>query len=116
MVRYWARVKEVNQGRLASGDPDVIRVGETIFILPPVTSAAASAPGARGETTRPAGPGDSLWTLARDHLAAVGGGGEPSTGEAQYWWKVKDANRHRLRSGDLDVIEIGEPIVLPPVD
>jgi hypothetical protein len=116
VTRYWARVKEVNQGRLASGDPDVITVGETI-VLPPVTSAAASAPGARGETTRPAGPGDSLWTLARDHLAAGGGGGEPSTGEvAQYWRKVKDANRHRLRSGDPDVIEIGEPIVLPPVD
>jgi hypothetical protein len=35
---------------------------------------------------------------------------------AEYWRKVKEANRDRLRSGDVDVIEIGEPIVLPPVE
>jgi hypothetical protein len=116
VTRYWDRVKEANQGRLESGDPDIIRTGETV-VLPPVTSTAAPAPGAREETTRPAAPGDSLWTLARDHLATVGGGGEPSTGEvAEYWRKVKEANRDRLRSGDVDVIEIGEPIVLPPVE
>jgi hypothetical protein len=115
VTRYWERVKAANQGRLASGDPDIIRTGETV-ILPPVTSStAAPAPEARGETTRPAAPGDSLWTLARDHLAAVGSG-EPSTHQVTaYWQRVKEANRHRLRSGDPDVIEVGEPIILPPV-
>jgi hypothetical protein len=34
----------------------------------------------------------------------------------EYWERVKEANRHRLRSGDPDLIEIGEPITLPPVD
>ena len=115
MTRYWEQVKEANQGRLASGDPDIIRVGETV-VLPPVTSSAAPAPSARGERTTPAAPGDSLWTLARDRLAAVRGG-EPSTSQVtEYWERVKEANRGRLRSGDPDVIEIGEPIVLPPVE
>jgi hypothetical protein len=116
VARYWERVKEANQGRLRSGDPDIIMIGETV-VLPPVTSStAAPAPEARGETTTPAAPGDSLWTLARDRLAAVGGG-EPSTSQVtQYWERVKEANQGRLRSGDPDVIEIGEPIVLPPVE
>jgi hypothetical protein len=35
---------------------------------------------------------------------------------AEYWAKVKAANRHRLPSGDPDLIEPGERIVLPPVD
>jgi nucleoid-associated protein YgaU len=35
---------------------------------------------------------------------------------AAYWAKVKEANRHRLASGDPDLIEPGEIIVLPPVD
>jgi hypothetical protein len=116
VTQYWERVKEANQDRLESGDADVIEVGEPI-ILPPVPSTARPAPERRGETTKPAAPGDSLWTLARDHLAAVGNGGEPSIRQVtEYWERVKEANRHRLRSGDADVIEIGEPIILPPVD
>jgi hypothetical protein len=116
VTAYWERVKAANQGRLESGDPDIIKTGETVVLPPVPSSTAAPAPEARGETTRPAAPGDSLWTLARDHLAAVGSGGEPSTRQvAAYWQRVKEANRHRLRSGDPDVIEVGEPIILPPV-
>jgi hypothetical protein len=116
VTAYWERVKAANQGRLESGDPDIIKTGETVVLPPVPSSTAAPAPEARGETTRPAAPGDSLWTIARDHLAAVGSGGEPSTRQvAAYWQRVKEANRHRLRSGDPDVIETGEPIILPPV-
>jgi nucleoid-associated protein YgaU len=35
LTEYWAKVVAANQGRLASGDPDLIYPGETI-ILPPV--------------------------------------------------------------------------------
>jgi hypothetical protein len=116
VTRYWERVKEANRNRLESGDPDIIKTGETV-VLPPVPSSTATpAPKARGETTRPAAPGDSLWTMARDRLAAAGNG-EPSIRQVtDYWERVKKANRNRLRSGDPDVIEIGEPIVLPPPD
>ncbi|MFL6251545.1 MAG: LysM peptidoglycan-binding domain-containing protein, partial [Actinomycetes bacterium] len=116
VTRYWERVKEVNQGRLDSRDPDIIKTGERVILPPVESSATAPAPKAHKEMTRPAAPGDSLWTLARDHLAAVGNR-EPSTRQvAAYWEKVKAANRSRLQSRDPDVIEIGEPIVLPPVD
>jgi hypothetical protein len=118
VTAYWAQVKEANQGRLESGDPDVIRTGEKV-VLPEVTAASEEpAPETRKETSQPAARGDSLWTIARDHLAAAGkGSGEPSNRQvADYWAKVKEANRHRLASGDPDLIEPGEIIVLPPVD
>jgi hypothetical protein len=116
VTEYWVQVKEANQGRLESGDPDIIETGETVILPPVLSSTAAPAPETRRQATRPAAPGDSLWTLARDHLTAVGNG-EPSTRQVvEYWERVKEANRHRLRSGDPDVIEIGEPIILPPVD
>ena len=35
VTEYWAKVVEANQGRLESGDPDLIYPGEEI-ILPPV--------------------------------------------------------------------------------
>ena len=63
--------------------------------------------------------GDNLWTIARDRLTeALGGGsGKPTNREvANYWLQVIEANRHRLRSGDPDLIHPGETIVLPPID
>jgi hypothetical protein len=118
VTAYWTEVKAANQDRLASGDPDVIEAGETV-VLPPVPSTAADAgpaPETRRRTATHAARGDSLWTIARDHLAAVGKG-EPSTRQvAEYWEKVKAANQDRVASGDPDLIEPGERIVLPPVD
>jgi hypothetical protein len=120
VTAYWDRLKAVNQNRLESGDPDIIEAGEKI-VLPPVPTAGAGAgpaPATRERTSEPAAPGDSLWTIARDHLAAVGkGAGAPTNRQvAEYWAKVKAANRHRLQSRDPDLIEPGEKIVLPPVD
>ena len=116
VTQYWVQVKEANRGQLDSGDPDIIKTGETVILPPVPASTAGPAPESRRETTKPAEPGDSLWTLARDHLAAAGKG-EPSTREVTaYWERVKEANRDRLRSHDPDVIEVGERIILPPVD
>ena len=58
--------------------------------------------------------GDSIWTIAENHLAE--GSGEPTNQEvAEYVDQVTEANRDRLQSGDPDLIEPGETIILPPV-
>jgi nucleoid-associated protein YgaU len=119
VTEYWTRVKEANQGRLQSGDPDLIYPGEEIT-LPPVPSAPAEpAPETRVQASHVVVEGDNLWTIARDHLAEArsGGAGELTTREvAAYWLRVVEANAPNLRSGDPDLIYPGETIVLPPVD
>jgi nucleoid-associated protein YgaU len=119
VTAYWEQVKAANRSRLESHDPDVIKTGEKI-VLPPVPSGGAGpAPETRKRTatTRLVARGDSLWTIARDHLAAVGkGSGGPTLREvAAYWLRVVEANRHRLVSGDPDLIYPGEQVLLPPV-
>ncbi|HEV3400170.1 MAG TPA: LysM peptidoglycan-binding domain-containing protein, partial [Actinomycetes bacterium] len=60
--------------------------------------------------------GDNLWSIAKEHLTARGGSGEPTNREvADYWIRVVEENRDRLRSGDPDLIYPGEEITLPPV-
>jgi nucleoid-associated protein YgaU len=62
--------------------------------------------------------GDNLWAIARAHLAQArsGGSGEPTNREvADYWIRVVEENRDRLRSGDPDLIYPGEEITLPPI-
>jgi uncharacterized membrane protein YgcG len=65
----------------------------------------------------PVARGDNLWAIARDHLSRLrsGGSGAPTNHEvAEYWHKLIEANRDRLRSGDPDLIYPGEEIILPP--
>ena len=61
-------------------------------------------------------PGDNLWSLAAAQLAATTGRARATldNGEiARYWVVVCDANRARVRSGDVNLIYPGELIVLP---
>jgi hypothetical protein len=61
-------------------------------------------------------PGDNLWRLAERRLGEVRGR-PPGDGEiAPYWVEVIASNRHRLRSGDPDLIFPGEVLVMPPVE
>jgi hypothetical protein len=62
--------------------------------------------------------GDNLWTISRDHLAAVTNRRSidlPDHEIARYWLRVIAINRGSLQSGDPDVIFPGELIMLPPV-
>lgn len=54
-------------------------------------------------------PGEHLWSIA----AGVIGDGSPQD-VAEYWRRLVEANRHRLRSGHPDLIHPGERLVLPP--
>ena len=60
-------------------------------------------------------PGDNMWRLAQRRLAEAG---EPTDDRrvAPYWVRVVEANRHRIRSGNPDLIFPGEVLVLPPLE
>jgi nucleoid-associated protein YgaU len=62
--------------------------------------------------------GDSLWTIARDHLAEVRGRRAAALSDrevAAYWVTVVGANSGGLRSGDPDLIYPGEVVELPRI-
>jgi nucleoid-associated protein YgaU len=118
IAAYWLKVIAANQGRLRSGDPDLIYPGEET-VLPPVAAASSEpAPVTRAQASHVVVEGENLWTIAQDHLAkARSGADEPTLREVTaYWQRVVEANRARLLSGDPDLIYPGERIVLPPVD
>lgn len=61
-------------------------------------------------------PGDHLWGIARAELArrrGVGADVLDAATVAPYWRGIVEANRHRLRSGDPDVLFPGEVVLLP---
>lgn len=60
-------------------------------------------------------PGDNLWLIAERRLAQVLGHPPQDAETAPYWLKVVEANRHRLRSGDPDLVYPGEVVALPDV-
>jgi hypothetical protein len=62
--------------------------------------------------------GDNLWTISRDHIAAVTNRRSSDLSDheiATYWLRVIAVNRSALRSGNPDLIFPGELIMLPPV-
>lgn len=61
-------------------------------------------------------PGDHLWGIARAEVARRRGldpHGATIEEVPAYWRRVVEANEHRLRSGDADLLFPGEEIVLP---
>lgn len=87
-------------------------------------AAAADAPQVAGVPAAGAPPahtvvtGESLWQIAAAHLATTTNRDRaalPVADVAAYWVRVCDANRARLRSGDLDLIFEGEVVDLPPI-
>ena len=59
--------------------------------------------------------GDSLWTIAADHITSTHTGGPAASEITEYWLKVIAANRDTLRSGDPNLIFPGEIVALPAV-
>jgi hypothetical protein len=95
--------------------------GETSPIPAPTPSTPPAPAASTGSTPPPAhtvATGDNLWDIAALHLATATGRAVTALDEdevAAYWRRVCDANRERLRSGDVNLIFTGEVIELPPV-
>lgn len=119
---------------LASGVP---AMGEDADPPPPALSEpAAVEPGWSGETatSQPAGdrdsgeraaaphvhevaPGEHLWAIAADALAAQRGVAPSELADeaiAEHWRAMIEANAGRFRSGDPDIVFPGEQLRLPP--
>ncbi|HEY6627853.1 MAG TPA: hypothetical protein VI193_02585 [Acidimicrobiia bacterium] len=57
--------------------------------------------------------GDHLWSISAEHLEQRLARHPQDTEIGFYWHQVIEANRHRLRSGDPDLIYPGETVLLP---
>jgi Tfp pilus assembly protein FimV len=98
--------------------PDPARSGPRAATVTPVGPANPTPSGGDPGTIRTVVSGDSLWTIAADHLATTRGQDRAalSTDEiAAYWVEVCSLNHDRLRSGDRSLIHPGETVMLPPV-
>jgi DNA-binding SARP family transcriptional activator/nucleoid-associated protein YgaU len=114
----WREIHELNVGRtmndghvITSGD-DTLRAGWTLE-LP--AGAMVSDTALQHETV--VEPGDNLWNLAEEHLAADLGR-DPSDEEvAPYWREAVAANTDRLvQAGNPDLIIPGQVLVLPATE
>jgi hypothetical protein len=72
---------------------------------PPPTPPPAAA--RRAPTLHVVVAGESLWSIARDRV------GVDPTALHEYWHALCDANRAAFRSGDVNLIQPGETVVLP---
>lgn len=93
----------VPAGPALSPSPPAVAVG------PPAPAPADQA----AERSVVVATGDNLWVIAERHLRQVLGREPDHRETAPYWAAVIEANRHRIRSGDPDLIYAGEDIVLP---
>jgi hypothetical protein len=91
--------------------------GSPTAAKPPAASVATGPP-PPDPARHTAVAGDDLWSIAAARLAQVTGRPVASLSDADvaaYWAQVCDANRGRVRSGDLNLIFPGEEIALPPI-
>ncbi len=84
--------------------------------LPPRTEPVA--PSSETSMTYVVQPGDNLWRIAHRQLGQATATGSPQGDIGvlkvrAYWASLVEINRHRLRSGDPDLIYPGEELLLP---
>jgi Tfp pilus assembly protein FimV len=83
---------------------------------PSTTSPPAPATTPTPGTAYTVAPGDSFWEIAARTVAGSSGRDRSSLAAADihsYWVRLCDANRARVRSGDVDLIYPGEVVDLP---
>jgi hypothetical protein len=87
-----------------------------VAVMPPAPATPPPAPAAG--TTHAVTGGEHLWSIAAARVAVATG--KPTVDlsaadVAPYWLRVVELNRHRLRSGNPDLVYPGEVVELPPL-
>jgi hypothetical protein len=94
--------------------------------VPPADAAPATAPVTPTPSPSPGPPalapaerhlvvvGESLWTIAADHLRSLGLAADDRAVD-RYWRALCEANRAHLASGDVNLLRPGDDLDLPPV-
>jgi hypothetical protein len=89
-------------------------------VPPPVVPVAPAAPppATAAGTTHTVTGGEHLWSIAAAQVATATGKPPADLSPADvapYWLRVVDLNRHRLRSGNPNLVYPGEVVELPPL-
>src|SRR5262249_6632942 len=100
----------------AAPTPQVAPAPSAVKATTPATSRVGAPTPSPNATTHAVRPGDNLWTIARDSVAAR----DPHTRVddatvAAYGRRAVDTSRATLRSGDPTLIFPGELLTLPPI-
>jgi hypothetical protein len=109
---------------LPGGPPASVRTGRAQHpqpahaAVPPVLPPAPATPpsASPGASTHVVAPGEHLWSISAEHLAARAGRPVAQLTPADiapFWWRVVELNRSRLRSGDANLLYPGEAVELP---
>lgn len=96
--------------------PPAVRFRPPLELAPPAPP-APPATAVLGDQRHEVAEGDNLWELAAAQLAAAQSRDRASLSDREvhgYWVQVLSSNRDRLASGDPDLIQPGEHVVLPP--
>lgn len=84
-------------------------------VMPPAPAAPSAAPAAG--TTHTVTRGEHLWSIAAARVSSATGKPPTDVSPAEiapYWLRVVELNRHRLRSGNPNLVYSGEVVELPP--
>jgi hypothetical protein len=109
---------------LPGGPPASVRTGRAKHAQPahaavppvPLRTSATPPSASPGASTHVIAPGEHLWSIAAEHLAASAGRPVAQLAPADiapYWRRVVELNRSRLRSGDANLVYPGETVELP---
>ena len=114
----------------ADGPPPSVRTGRardappapstTHAAHPPVLTPTPATPPPISPTlaSHVIAPGEHLWSISADHVAASRGRpiSELTPADiAPYWWHIVELNRARLSSGNANLVYPGEAVELPPL-
>jgi nucleoid-associated protein YgaU len=119
--RRWKEIRDLNIGRTMSNghdftmETDRLTPGWTVLLPADATTADAGQASRVGSEVT-VEPGDNFWTIAETTLETAWGRVPTGNEVSEYWRRLVDANRDRLRPPhDPNLIFPGQRFELPPI-